>query len=252
MGLVAALMISLGAERWKPICHWLVGPRWSLRKGHFPDDLDWSIPTDWGGEAQTQQVEGGYHGYNFRQPTIRDLKFDKSFFGWNKIDWISIFSFCLAGRTFHFCPQFFLRSSPGIPSATRWLHVAPSAQAAERLSQMEMQRAAAAPSELVEWFPNTTTRNSKGGILLWGWWTIITAKICQFLTLSCYSLLNENHEHGNFGDWSQSFHDLQSVLAETLTGWKYDEYWTLHSFPFGHRWQWTKLVVLKNQVLHIL
>lgn len=127
-----------------------------------------------------------------------DLKFDKSFFGWNKIDWISIFSFCLAGRTFHFFLIFFVRSFPGIPSATRWLHVAPSAQAAERLSQMEMQRAAAAPSELVEWFPNTTTRNSKGGILLWGGWTIITTKICQFLTLSCYSLMNENHRTWQF------------------------------------------------------
>ena len=94
------------------------------------------------------------------------------------------------------------------------------AQAAERLSQMEMQRAAAAPSELVKWFPNTTTRNSKGGILLWGGWTIITTKICQFLTLSCYSSWwMRIIEHGNFGDWSQSFHDLQSVFAETLAGW---------------------------------
>ncbi len=42
--------------------------KWSSFEGHFPDELDWSIPTDSGGGAKTQ-------------PTIRDLKFDEIFLG---------------------------------------------------------------------------------------------------------------------------------------------------------------------------
>lgn len=35
-------------------------------EGHFPDDLVWSIPTDWGGGAQTQQVERGISWLQFQ------------------------------------------------------------------------------------------------------------------------------------------------------------------------------------------
>ena len=80
---LAALMISLGGLKNQFAIGWLVqdGP---LKATSQTTLTEASQQTEEVG-AKTQQVEGGYHGYNFRQPSIRDLKFDKSFLGETKL-----------------------------------------------------------------------------------------------------------------------------------------------------------------------
>lgn len=84
MGSTAALMISLGGLKNQFAIGWLVQDGACGKATSQTTLTEASQQTEEVG-AKTQQVEGRYHGYNFRQPSIRDLKFDKSFLGETKL-----------------------------------------------------------------------------------------------------------------------------------------------------------------------
>lgn len=70
MGSTAALMISLGGLKNQFAIGWLVQDGACGKATSQTTLTEASQQTEEVG-PKTQQVEGGYHGYNFRQPSIR-------------------------------------------------------------------------------------------------------------------------------------------------------------------------------------